>query len=48
MNAHINHDLALGVVETCQALNMEPGDPQHQDYDAVNAILKSTEERVKR
>jgi hypothetical protein len=48
MNAHINHDLALGVVETCEALEMEPGDPQHQDYNAVNAILKTTEERVKR
>jgi hypothetical protein len=48
MNAHINHDLALGVVKTCEALQMDPGDPQHQDYDAVNAILKTTEERVKR
>jgi hypothetical protein len=48
MNAHIDHDLAVGVVDTCGALKMEPGDPQHQDYDAVNAILKSTEERVKR
>jgi hypothetical protein len=48
MNAHINHDLALGVVETCEGLGMEPGDPQHKDYDAVNAILKTTEARVKR
>lgn len=48
MNAHINHDLAVGVVKTCEALKMEPGDAQHQDYDAINAILKTTEERVKR
>jgi hypothetical protein len=27
---------------------MEPGDPQHQDYDAINAILKTTEERIKK
>jgi hypothetical protein len=48
MNAHINHDLAVGVVQTCEALKMEPGDPQHQDYDAINAILKTTEERIKK
>jgi hypothetical protein len=48
MNAHVNHDLAVGVVEVCQALRMEPGDPQHQDYDAISTIVTSTEERVKR
>jgi hypothetical protein len=49
MNAHISHDLALGVVETCQALNVVPTDdsPQHVDYDAVNAILGRTEEQTK-
>ena len=40
MNAHVNHDLAVGVVKTCEALKMNPGDPQHQDYDAINAILR--------
>jgi hypothetical protein len=48
MNAHINHDLAVGVVDTCEALGMSPGDPQHADYQAINAILKSTEATVKR
>ena len=47
MNAHINHDLAIGVVATCEALGMEPGPPQHHDYDAVNAVLRETEARVK-
>ena len=27
---------------------MEPGDPQHHDYNGVSAILRTTEERVKR
>ncbi len=47
MNAHINHDLAIGVVATCEALGMEPGPAQHRDYDAVNALLRETEGRVK-
>lgn len=49
MNAHIGHDLAIGVVETCQALNVVPSDscPQHVDYDAVNAILGKTEAQTK-
>jgi hypothetical protein len=49
MNAHIGHDLAIGVVRTCQELNVAPTDdcPQHVDYDAVNAILGKTEEQTK-
>jgi hypothetical protein len=48
MNAHIDHDLARGVVATCGQLDMTPGSGQKHDYDAVNAILKATEARVKR
>jgi hypothetical protein len=48
MNAHVGHDLAVGVVQICKELGMEPGDPQHHDYDGVNAILQTTEERMKR
>lgn len=48
MNPHINHDLAISVVATCQALGMEPGAPQRHDYDAVNGVLRETEARVKR
>jgi hypothetical protein len=49
MNAHIGHDLAIGVIETCQVLGVLPsGDcPQHVDYDAVNTILGKTEEQTK-
>jgi hypothetical protein len=50
MNAHINHDLAVGVVATCRELDVEPDDdsPQHRDYDAVNVILHEIEGRVKK
>ncbi len=50
MNAHIGHDLALGVIDTCQSLGVEPttGSPQHQDYDAVNSILATVEGQTKR
>ncbi len=48
MNAHINHDLAMGVVATCQVLGMEPGGAQKHDYDAVNIVLRETEAHVKR
>ncbi len=49
MNAHIGHDLAIGVVETCQELNVVPTAdcPQHVDYDAVNSILGKTEAQTK-
>ncbi|MBV8987569.1 MAG: hypothetical protein JO372_03310 [Solirubrobacterales bacterium] len=49
MNAHIGHDLPIGVVETCQALGLAPddGSPQHTDYEAVNAIMKQTEAATK-
>jgi hypothetical protein len=47
MNAHINHDLAVGVVATCHALGMHPGEAQHRDFDAVNEVLQQTEARVK-
>jgi len=48
MNAHINHDLPLAVVQTCQELGVAPDDdtPQHADYETVNSILKSVEGQV--
>lgn len=48
MNAHVGHDLAVGVVEICKELAMEPGEPQHHDYGGVNTILQPTEDRMKR
>lgn len=49
MNAHIGHDLALGVIDTCESLGVTPdsSSPQHQDYDAVNSILAVVEGQTK-
>ncbi len=47
MNAHIEHDLPLAVVETCTARGLTPDDV-HGDYDAVNDVLASVESRIRR
>ena len=49
MNAHINHDLPLAVVETCRETGVEPaaGSPEHSDFDQVNGILEAVEAQVK-
>jgi hypothetical protein len=41
MNAHINHDLGIAVVGTCDQLAIEPvdGSPEHRDFCATNEIL---------
>jgi hypothetical protein len=41
MNAHINHDLALALLKTDSAMNLQPNlqSPQHDDYQRVNGIL---------
>jgi Family of unknown function (DUF5995) len=43
MNAHINHDLALALLQTDAELNLVPGkaSPQHDDFERVNGILES-------
>jgi hypothetical protein len=48
MNAHINHDLPLAVVQTCQQLGIAVDDdsPQHADYERVTAILATVETQV--
>jgi hypothetical protein len=48
MNAHINRDLALAVVRTCEACGNVPrrGTAQHADYDRVNKILEEVEIRA--
>jgi hypothetical protein len=45
MNAHINNDLALALVRTCQELGIAMDD-QHADFEAVNGILAQVEGRV--
>lgn len=41
MNAHINHDLSLALVETGQELGVTPGPagPEHDDFERVNGVL---------
>ncbi|MBT2412255.1 MULTISPECIES: DUF5995 family protein [unclassified Streptomyces] len=46
INAHIGHDLALAVVDTCRTLDCEPGDLE-DEFDRVGEILVSLEERVR-
>jgi hypothetical protein len=43
MNAHINHDLALALLDTDAQLNLVPDltSPQHADYQAVNGLLQT-------
>lgn len=48
MNAHINHDLPLAVVETCAALNTEPSAGSHlADYQKVDQLLDAAEQQVR-
>lgn len=49
MNAHINHDLAIAVVETGKEQRVRPrrGSPQHRDFERVNTLLEIVEGEVK-
>jgi hypothetical protein len=49
MNAHINRDLPVAVVSTCEHLgiDLERAGTQHSDYVAVNPLLERTERKVK-
>lgn len=42
MNAHINHDLSLTLLQTNAELNLAPvkGGPEHRDFESVNSILE--------
>ena len=43
MNAHINHDLALALLQTNQERQINPNtlSPQYQDYESVNTIIET-------
>jgi hypothetical protein len=43
MNAHINHDLALALLQTNAELQLAPGlaSSEHDDYEHVNGLLES-------
>ncbi|WP_324788590.1 DUF5995 family protein [Streptomyces sp. H51] len=46
INAHIGHDLALAVVDSCRTLGCEPADLE-DEFDRVGDLLVSLEERVR-
>jgi hypothetical protein len=43
MNAHINHDLALALLQTDDELHLTPAlqSPEHDDYENVNGLLEA-------
>lgn len=49
MNAHINHDLPVAVIQTCTELSVLPEDesPPYNDFEATNVILGSVEGSIK-
>lgn len=46
VNAHIGHDLALAVVDTCRTLHCAPEDLR-DEFDQVGELLTALEERVR-
>jgi len=49
MNAHINRDLPLGIVQVFEALGGDPTTdvPRRQDFDSINELLDRVEGEVK-
>jgi len=47
MNTHIEHDLPVAVIATCNTHNLQPSD-LHHDYEAVNAVLAQVEAPIRR
>ncbi|MER5889837.1 DUF5995 family protein [Streptomyces sp. NPDC001941] len=46
INAHIGHDLALAVVDTCRVLGCEPADLE-DEFDRVGDVLTDLEEHIR-
>lgn len=46
INAHIGHDLALAIVDTCRTLDCEPADLE-DEFERVGELLVSLEERIR-
>jgi hypothetical protein len=48
MTAHINHDLPIAVITTCEELGLAPEDDSvvHRDYQRVDGLLAMVETRV--
>jgi hypothetical protein len=47
MNSHIEHDLPLAVVRTCQSRALQP-EQLHADYEAINDVLAGCEAEIRR
>jgi hypothetical protein len=49
MNAHINRDLPVALVATCQELGvgLEEGSEHHTDFERVNTLLAAVEAQIK-
>jgi Family of unknown function (DUF5995) len=49
MNAHINRDLPLALVATCEGRRVElrDGSPQQRDFRRINPLLALAEDQVK-
>lgn len=49
MNAHINRDLPLALVQTCEArgIDLRRRTPQHRDFRQINSLLTVVEAQVK-
>jgi uncharacterized protein DUF5995 len=49
MNAHINHDLPIAMVQTCQEMETAPDvEPHYADYQKVDVLLDAAEEAIRR
>jgi hypothetical protein len=50
MNAHINRDLPLAVVATCDELEiaLRSGSPEHADFVRINALLADVEAKIRK
>ncbi|MFG2355219.1 DUF5995 family protein [Streptomyces sp. NPDC048521] len=46
INAHIGHDLALAVVDTCRTLGCDPAELE-DEFDRVGDLLVTLEERIR-
>jgi hypothetical protein len=49
MNAHINHDLPLSIVDTAEEMEvtLAKDTPEYQDFQHVNGVLGKVERQVK-
>jgi hypothetical protein len=48
MNAHINHDLPIALVQTCRELGTAPdAGTHHADYQKVDALLDAAEQAIR-